>query len=220
MKGMSMQSKTLASAVALVALGAILATPGTAWSQNAASQTKKDLVARVLQLQQPGIEQMATQMAQQPAAQIAGQARQVLQQMPEERRKALEGDLNADLKKYVDSAVPLVRDRAVALGPLTIGPLLEERFTEDELRYIISMFESPIKRKFDGMGGEMQRVLVERLVADTKSQIDPKVQELQRAVAGRLGITEQRGAAPAPAPAPAPARPPAQRTNPAPAAPR
>jgi uncharacterized protein len=212
MKGMSMQSKTLASAVALVALSAVLSTPGTAWSQNAASQSKKDLVARVLQLQQPGIEQMAAQMAQQPAAQIAGQARQVLQQMPEERRKALEADLNADLKKYVDAAVPLVRDRAIALGPLTIGPLLEERFTEDELRYIISTLESPINRKFQGMAGDMQRAIVERLVADTRPQIDPKVQELQRSVASRLGITEQGGAAPA--------RPPAQRNNPAPAAPR
>ncbi|MDZ7590595.1 MAG: hypothetical protein U5L05_07865 [Rubrivivax sp.] len=109
----------------------------------APSAAKKELVARVLQLQQPGIEAMARQLAEQPARQLLQGASQGLQRLPAERREAVARDIEADVRKYIEEATPIVRDRAVALAPTTIGPLLEERFTEDELRQVIAMLESP-----------------------------------------------------------------------------
>ena len=82
----------------------------------------------------------------------------------------------------------MVRDRAVALAPSTIGVLLDERFTEDELKQLIAIIESPVNRKFQALGGEMQKDLTEKLVAETKPIIEAKVRALDRAVAGRLGI--------------------------------
>jgi hypothetical protein len=92
--------------------------------------------------------------------------------------------------------------------------VLDERFSEDELRQLIATLENPAWRKFQGAANDMQRAMVERLVADTKGQVDPKLQALQKAMGDRL-----RAAAPAsapapgaaPAPAPAPARAPAAR---------
>ena len=92
-------------------------------------------------------------------------------------------------------AVPLVRDRAVKLAPSTIGVLLEEKFSEEELKQLIAIVESPVNRKFLQLGGEMQKALGEKLVAETKSVIDPKVKTLQQAIAKRLGMP----ASPAPA---------------------
>jgi uncharacterized protein len=101
-----------------------------------------------------------------------------------------------------------VRSRATELAPVTVGTLLEERFTEDELRQIVATLENPSWRKFQGAAGELQRALVERLVADTKGQVDPKLQALQKSIGDRLraAAPAQPAAAPAPAPAKAPAR--------------
>jgi hypothetical protein len=216
--------KMVWSAMALAAVMAAGATPGTAWSQAATtapatSAGKKEQITKLLSLQAPGIEQLATQIAQQPAIQLMQQAGAVLQRLPEDKREALGRDIDADIKKYVDSAVPVVRTRATELAPLTVGALLEERFTEEELRQIVATLESPTWRKFQGAANDMQRSIVERLVADTRPLVDPKVQALQKSIGDRLRAAAPApapGAAPAPAPAPAraPARPPAPAPKP------
>ncbi len=166
---------------------AMLAAAGAAYAES--TPAKKELVAKVLLLQQPAIELVARAMAEQPAQVLMQRASALLQQrIPPDKRQAVARDIQADLKKYVDEAVPVVRDRAVALAPSTIGVLLDERFTEDELKQLIAIIESPINRKFQALGGEMQKELSEKLVAETKSTIEAKVRALDRAVAGRLGI--------------------------------
>lgn len=182
----------LAAAVALS-----LTTAGAAQAQASApaSAAKKELVARVLQLQQPGIEAMARQLAEQPARQLLQGASQGLQRLPAERREAVARDIEADVRKYIEEATPIVRDRAVALAPSTIGPLLEERFTEDELKQVIATLESPVNRKFQSMGAEMQKAIGEKLIADTRGQVEVKVRALDQTVARRLGITPPAGAA-------------------------
>jgi hypothetical protein len=173
---------------------ALLMLAGAASAQS--SQSKKDLVAKVLELQQPAIELVARTMAEQPAQLLMQRAGPLLQQrIPPDKRQAVARDIQADVKKYVDETVPLVRSRAVALAPSTIGVLLDERFTEDELKQLIAIIESPINRKFQSLGGEMQRGLTEKLVAETKPVIEPKIRALDRSVAGRLGIQPPAAAA-------------------------
>jgi uncharacterized protein len=205
--------KSVWSVLALVATATVVAMPGAAWSQ-AASPGKKELVAKLLSLQAPGVEQLATQIAQQPAINLVQQAGAVLQRVPQDKREALGRDIDADVRKYIEEATPIVRNRAVELSPLTVGTLLDERFSEDELRQIIATLESPTWRKFQGSAGDMQRALVERLVADTKGQVDPKLQALQRSIGDRLRAAAAAAgpaSAPAPAPSRAPARPPARQ---------
>lgn len=160
-----------------------LVAPSAALAQ---ANGKKELVAKILQLQQPGIEAMARQMAEQPAMQLMQQAGPALQRLPAERREAVAKDVEADMRKYAEEAVPLVRDRAVKAAPTTIGPILEERFTEDELRQVVSMLESPTIRKFQGMAGDMQKALMEKVVADTRAEIEPKARAMTASVSKRL----------------------------------
>jgi hypothetical protein len=185
-------------------LAVALAATGMAQAQGTGG--KKDLVAKVLQLQQPGLEQMARSMAQQPAAMMMQQAAPVIQRLPAERREAVARDIEADVRKYTEEAVPLVTERALKLAPSTIGALLEERFSEDELKQIIAMLESPVNRKFQSMGGDMQRAIGEKLIAETKPQIELKLRALEQVVSKRLGVTPN-GAASAPAAKPATAAP-------------
>ena len=182
-------------------LSAALMAAGVAQAQTAAPATtpaspaKKELVAKLLKLQQPGIEAMARQLVEQPARQMLQQAGPALQRLPAERREAVARDIEADVRKYFEESAPIVASRAVNLAPSTIGVLLEERMSEDELREVITILESPANRKFQGMAGDMQRAIGEKLVAEVRGDVEAKVRALDQTVARRLGITAPPAAA-------------------------
>lgn len=165
-------------------------------AQSTSTAAKKELVTKVLQLQQAAIETAAQALAERPAMQIMQQASVVLQsRVAADKREAIGKAIQADVKKYLDEAVPLVRERAVQIAPATIGALLEEKFSEDELKQLIAIIESPVNRKFLQMSGDMQKVLVEKLIAETQGAIEPKVQTLEQGVAKRLGLPASSPAA-------------------------
>lgn len=196
--------------ILMTALVALLAASGVAQAQTAVnSAAKNELVVKILQLQRGAIEGIATVLAQQPAQQMMQGASLALQsRVAPDKREAVAKEIQADLKKYVEDVVPLLREKAVKMAPTTIGALLEEKFTEDELRQLIAIMESPVNKKFSQMNGELQKSLGEKLVADSRSVVEPKLKALEATIAKRLGITP----APAPGPAgsgaaPAPAKP-------------
>lgn len=153
------------------------------------SSTKSDLVAKVLTLQQTAIEQTAQALAERPALQMMQQAGAALQtQVAPEKREAVAKEIQADLKKYVDEVGPLVRQKAVKLAPSTVGALLDQRFSEDELKQLIAIIESPVNRKFLQMGGELQKALADKLIAETQASVEPKVKALEQAMVKHLGL--------------------------------
>ncbi|WP_298932317.1 hypothetical protein [uncultured Ramlibacter sp.] len=171
-------------------------------AQAQSTPAKKELVARIIKQQQPAIESMARNLAEQPAAEIMGRAGPALTaRIPADKREAVAKDIQADVKKYVDEAVPLVQGRAVKLAPTTIGAILEDKFSEDELKQVVAIIESPVYSKFQGLGGDMQKALLEKLLADTRPSIEPKVKAMEQSVAKRLGVTAPAAAAPAAKPA-------------------
>lgn len=170
--------------------------------QAQSTPAKKELVARILKIQQPAIENMARTLVQEPLVPLMDSADGALQQrVAPEKREAVAKAIQADARKYVDETVPLVRDRAIKLAPTTVGPVLEEKFTEDELKQIIAMLESPVLAKFQQAGGELQRLLVEKVVAETRTQVETKFRALEDATAKRLGVPTGAAAAPGAKPA-------------------
>lgn len=165
------------------------------------SPAKKELVQKVLKLQQAGVESVATQLAEAPAMQLMQQAGAALQRLPADKREAVARDIQADVRKYADETVPPLRERAVKLAPTVLGPMLEERFSEDELKQLVAWMENPLSRKYAAMGSEMQRALAEKLAADARPSVEPKLQALQASLAKRLGITQPGAPASGPAPA-------------------
>jgi hypothetical protein len=154
------------------------------------SPAKKELVARILKAQQPGIEGMARRLVEQPAMELLGSAGNALpNRVPKERQEAVGKEIQADVQKYMSDMVPVVQARAVKLAPATIGTLLEERFTEDELKQVLAMLESPVFAKYQRMGEEMQRSLAEKLIPDMRPTVEPRIHVLEETVGKRLGIT-------------------------------
>lgn len=190
---------------------AVLAHAQTAASAAPSSPAKKELVQKLMVLQQPGIENMARTLVEQPAVAMMQAAGRALQGMPEDKREATGKAIEADIKKYVDESVPIVRERAIKLAPSTIGMAMEEKFTEDELKQLVAWLESPINKKYAQFGPEIQNSFTQKLVAEARPTIEPKIQALEAKVRSTLGV-QAAAAAPAPAPkAATPAKKPASK---------
>jgi len=168
-------------AVAACLAAALAVTPAFA-------QSKKELVNKLLQLQQPGVEAMAKGLAEQPAIQLTLAARQAFGNVPQDKRESVAKAIDADLKKYTDEAVPLLRERAIKLSPSVIGTELETNFNESELKQLIEWFESPVIKRFNTLAPGMQRTLSEKLVGETRSLIEPKLKTLESSMARHLGL--------------------------------
>ena len=176
--------RRLAGPATLLLLMGLAAAPLLAGAQG---QTKKELVARVLQLQQPGIEALGRGMLEQPVLQLMQNVDNVLRQrVPADKREALVREIQGDVRKFMDEAGPVIREQAVKIAPQTIGAVLEEKMTEDELRQVIALLESPVQRKFQALQAEMVRAHAEKLVQGTRATIEPKAQALQKSVEKRL----------------------------------
>lgn len=170
-----------------LALLTLLTLASVAYAQS--SPAKRELIARILVAQQGAIEQTAQAIVERPAMQMQQQAGLALQaRVAPEKREAVAKSIQADLKKYIDDVGPAVRAQAVKLAPSTVGALLDEKFTEDELKQLIAIIESPVNKKFAQMGGEFQKALGEKLVAQSQASVGPKVNALEQSIAGHLGL--------------------------------
>lgn len=154
----------------------------------AASPAKKELVQKLLTLQQAEFEQVARGVVQQPAMQIMQQVAPALQnQVPPDKREAAAKAIEADVRKYVEETYPLVRERALKLAPTTVGTVLEEKFSEDELKQLIAWYESPVNRKFQQAGQEIRGTFLQKLAPEARSVMEPKLQALEPRIRAALG---------------------------------
>jgi len=169
------------------------------------SPAKKELVQRLMRLQQSDVEGFARTVVERPAVQMmreAGIALQQQQGMPQDKRDAAARQIEAEVRKYVDDAYPIVRDRALKLAPSTIGAVFEAKMTEDELRQLIAWLESPTARKYQSLATDLRNNFSQKLVAEMPAVLDPKLMALDGKIRTILGLP------PASAPAAAsPARP-------------
>lgn len=162
--------------------------PAAAVAPAAPTPAKKALAARILKTQQPVIESLSRAMAERPAQAVMEKAGIALtNNVAADKRDATAKDIEGYVKKYLEEAVPLVTGRALKLAPTTVGALLEDKFSEADLTQLASFLESPVYNKYQQLSGDMQKVLLEKLLADTRGAIEPKVVALDQAVGKRLG---------------------------------
>ena len=177
-------------------------------SLSAQAQTKKELVQKLIDVQQASLENTARGLTENPARQLVAAAQQVIVQgVPEDKREATAKQVDAEIKKYLDAANPIVRASTLKQSQAAVAPLIEEKFTEDELKQLVGMLDSPVLKKYQGLLPEMSKTLVDKVVADARPQVDPKLQATQNAIrtildkatGGKLSQQQPQESKPAPA---------------------
>ena len=153
---------------------------------------------RVLRVQQSEIEALARNMVEQPAARMMQDAGALMQQMqfPPEKFQSTCKQIEAEVRKYIDEAFPIVRDRAIKLAPSTIGVALETKLSEDELKQLLAWLESPVSKKFQQVTAEAGRDFAQQVSREAAPLVQPKVVALEGRVRVILGVPPQAGVAP------------------------
>ena len=172
-----------------------------------ASPAKKALIDKLLAIQTSGLDSLARELVQRPVVPLMQQAGAALQQIPADKREATGKTLDAELKKYLDDSTPQVKASATKNLAPTVGALLDERFTEDELRQILTWMESPVSKKWGGAQPDLSKALIEKVYAEVGPVLDQRINALRQDMGKTLGI----------APPPKPTSAPAATTKPAPA---
>ena len=187
-----------------LALASALVCTLVAPAAHAQSAAKKELINKLLTLQQPAFDAAARSITEQQPMQMAQAAQKVIMQnVPEDKRMATAQAVDAELKKYVESAAPIIQASSNKLAAATMTPALDEKFTEDELRKLITALESPELKKFQTLLPEMTDKLLDKIIADARPGVDPA---LNKAAANVRQILTNASGGGKPAPAAKPAK--------------
>ena len=126
-------------------------------------------------------------MLREPVDNALRQSRAALQARttPEKRDEALK-DIEGYAKELLEKLLPKVLERSKKLTQTTVVPILSEKLTEEELRQVIAMLESPTKAKFEALVPEMQKALGTKLGEEQGGEVKPQMEEFQQRVGKRL----------------------------------
>jgi hypothetical protein len=170
----------------LVGLAAATSAAG-ALAQTAPPVTpeKQALVQRVL-ARMP-MENVGLAMLQKPIGDALVQARAVLQgRVAPDKQDAVLKEITAEAEKVFNEEAPLVRAATRAAVDTTIAPLLAQRFSDDELKQLAAILESPVRAKFEAMAPEIQQTLGEHVAKANQVQVKARLTELQNKIGLRL----------------------------------
>lgn len=167
----------------------------------AQAQTKKDLAAKVVQLQQIYYSRIGQQLAGNTAQSLLQQAGAAISQLPADKREAVAKDVQADVKKFYDSTSATLTDKAGKIALANVPAELESKFSEEELKQIIAFLESPVSKKFDDTMGSTMGMVTDKLLTDSRSVMEPKIKALQESIQKRLSAAASTPAASAAKPA-------------------
>ena len=145
----------------------------------AQAQTKKDLAIKVAQLQQPAVEALAREIGRDTLQRVGSAAGQLVGNLPADKREAVGKLMESDVKSFYAEVELRLRESSAKVATPALASYLEEKFSEDELKQLAAWLDSPVSKKYQQLGGDMQAMLARTLVDDTKPQIEPKLKVLE-----------------------------------------
>jgi hypothetical protein len=149
------------------------------------SATQQALVDQVMALWHA--ENVVLVMVQRPASDALQQARIALQgRVSADKRDAALKEMAPDAQRYIDEATPLAQAAARRQLPATVGATLASQFSEDELRQLVALLESPVKKKFEQLAPQMERALGDKVSEEAGPAIQPKLDAMKQAIGLKL----------------------------------
>ena len=162
-----------------------LAVNANAEGMNGVPPAKQALVQRVLD--KMGLDAVGLQMLQTPVADMLRQSRVVVQsRVPADKQEATMKDITAEATKFIDQEAPALRTSTRAVVQSSVAPLLAQKFSEEELKQLAGILESPVLAKFESVVPELKRAVGENVAKANAAQIQPKMTDLQNRVGLKL----------------------------------
>jgi len=158
----------------------LLFSAGWALAQGADAE-KKALVAKIVKLQQPAMEQFALGLVQGPMQQMLRSAEQVVMaRVPAEKREATGNAMVAEAQAALKELEPSLKASGAKHAAQTYGAALEAKFSASELKEILQVLESPTMRRFSQMGPELNQSMAQAIAKDTKGNVESRLKALDQ----------------------------------------
>jgi hypothetical protein len=183
-------TSALLAALAGLAQAQTTAAPAMAAAPAATSSpAKHDLAKRWVAVQDQALENLARNVVELPARQLLAAAEPVLRsKVPADKREGVAKQLQEAARKYVDETAPPVRKRAQELGQTDLQASIEEKYSEEELRQIVTFFESATFKKMQQTQPQIDQALQRKLVTEMQPTIEGKARALQASMTKILGV--------------------------------
>ena len=149
---------------------------------------KQKLIDHILTLWHP--ENGVVLAVQRPASETMEKAHIALQQshMPADKIDKNMKDVSTDVQKYIDTATPIATASAKKHMATSVVPLLAQNFTNDELKQLIALLESPVKAKFEKLVPLVNTTLGKQVQDDVGPTINKDIDTMTQAVGTKLRI--------------------------------
>lgn len=172
---------------ALLLLAAAMALPMAAQAQD----SKRALATKLAQIQKKSdAEQITNQLIASVAQPVIGiWSQRIDQSVPQARQKDVRDKLDAELKKLVDNTRKTVGAQVDKTAESSLVPVYMEKFSEDELKTIVTYLETPAATKFQTVGGEATGAWVKKIIDSTKGTVEGHVKTFDTAAARIVGGT-------------------------------
>ncbi len=149
---------------------------------------KQKLIDRILAKVHP--ENGILQAVQRPAVDAMQKSMIAMQtaHVPKERMDKTMKEIGVEVQKYVDTATPIVTASARKYTNQTVGPILAQNLSTDELRQLAVYFESSAHEKFDKLVPQLETTIGQKVQADVSAEIDKDIQAMTESVGTKLRI--------------------------------
>ena len=176
---------------------------GCAFAVTSQAQTvdpKLEWATKVVALQQGAdLDSLVAQLVNRTAQDLAaGWAPRFDARVPKARVPKATAEFNAELAKFAADANKLISGKVAQASSEALVPAYMERFSLDELKQLVTFFESPVIKKYKTATPDLVDIFVKKLVSTTQPDIQVRAKQFDEAAAKIVGT-----AAPAPTGKPA-----------------
>ena len=169
---MTMRFATPVIAAIALSVG-LAAAPAHAQSDAAA---RKQLATRIVNLQKANdMDALIAQLAGTASQTVVSTWLPKLDQLPRSKQRAAADQLDAELKKFNQDNVRLIKSRNERISLDVLVPAYAERFTADELRQLVAFMESPVIKKYYAANPQMANMLAQKLVEATRKDVEARI---------------------------------------------
>lgn len=177
---------TLKSKAALTLTAAAILFPMAAHAQG---ESKRELAVKLaaLQLKNDGgalTEQLVGSAA---GPMIQGWSQRLNESVPPARQQEVRDKLDVELKKFVESTRKTVDGQVSKSAESSLVPVYMEKFSEEELRTIVTYLESPVSAKFMTVAGDATNAWAKKVVDSTKSSVETAAKNFDTTAAKIIG---------------------------------
>lgn len=152
------------------------------------SDTKRELAGKLVQLQRgPEMERTAFQLVSSAINPLIAKWSPKLEALPKASMEKARDQLNTELKALGEKTRTVIEAQMQKSAEDKLLPAYVERFSEDEMRQLISMFESPVFRKYQEIAPDLGNLWIKDVVDKSGEQVFVNAKAFDEAAEKILG---------------------------------